>query len=204
VLRSSARLALASVVVLSFGLCLSADAQQFDAMVGYSTLRSSKSNNASVAYIGPAETGGNLAGAGVNVYLKDRFGVNGEFAFMYKQGLYNGFQGYRPIFYDVNGLYSPQFTKRIKADFMAGFGGETILFYNSFSNCAFAVCTTYTNSTHLLGHLGAGARYYFWRNLFVRPEAHLYIIHNNFQFSSAYVGRLGGSVGYTFGSHTSK
>jgi len=34
----------------------------------------------------------------------------------------------------------------------------------------------------------------------VRPEAHYYFIPNNYQFHSDHVFRIGGSIGYTFGS----
>jgi len=83
---------------------------------------------------------------------------------------------------------------------MAGVGGESILFYNRYATCSsnyFSGCSTQASSNHLLIHIGGGVRYYFWRSFFVRPEAHLYLIHNNIQFNSDYVGRMGVSIGYT-------
>ena len=49
-----------------------------------------------------------------------------------------------------------------------------------------------------MGHFGGGFRYYFHGHFFVRPEAHLYMIHNNLEFSSPYATRFGVSLGYTF------
>ena len=34
-----------------------------------------------------------------------------------------------------------------------------------------------------MGHFGGGIRYYIYGHFFVRPEAHLYMIHNNQEFS---------------------
>ncbi len=175
-------------------------AQQIDVTAGYSTLRSSKQYNASQNYIGPAESGGTYVGASVDYLNARHLGFNGEFSVLYKSGLYNGFQGFRPVFYDVNAMFAPPINRKFKLDFMAGMGGETLIFYNNYSGCGFAVCTPFTNSTHFALHLEGGLRYYFWRKAFVRPEAHLYIIPNNYQFSSDYVWRFGASVGYTWGS----
>jgi hypothetical protein len=49
-----------------------------------------------------------------------------------------------------------------------------------------------------MGHIGAGIRYYIWGHLFIRPEAHLYLVHNNVEFPSSQAARFGMSIGYTF------
>ena len=46
-----------------------------------------------------------------------------------------------------------------------------------------------------MGHFGGGVRYYIYGHFFVRPEAHLYIIKNNQEFSSPYATRVGISLG---------
>ena len=85
------------------------------------------------------------------------------------------------------------------ADFMAGIGGQTVLFYNQYGGCDFAGgCIPRVNSTHFLLHVGAGLRYNVWRDFFVRPEANFYRIINNNDFHSGNVLRLGASLGYTF------
>jgi hypothetical protein len=35
--------------------------------------------------------------------------------------------------------------------------------------------------------------------MFVRPEAHLYLVHNNFEFAGSRANSAGVSVGYSFG-----
>jgi hypothetical protein len=50
-----------------------------------------------------------------------------------------------------------------------------------------------------MGHFGGGVRFYFLGHAFVRPEAHLYLVHNNFEFSGARAVRVGASIGYAFG-----
>ena len=177
-----------------------APAQQIDFAVGGSTLWSTKPLTASQAFLPPAEKGGIYAGASLQYLTARRFGINVEGAFRAKQGLYNGYQYYRPALYDVNAVYARPLAPKIRADFMAGAGGETLLFYQQ-TNCAYSSgCSTYVNNTHFLVHAGVGVRYYVWKTFFVRPEAHYYYIHNNFEFHSDHVFRIGASIGHTFGS----
>jgi hypothetical protein len=197
-LRKFALLASGFVVLLFAGF---AEAQQIDFAVGASGLFSSNyGKSASQAYLPATEKGGIYPSLSADFIFKNRFGFNGEVAVRDKQGLYNGYQDFRPVFYDANALFAPRFGKKVSADFMAGVGAESVIFYNQFATCYgySAGCPTFVSSNHLMGHLSAGVRYYFWRNAFVRPEAHLYLIRNNFEFSSNKVGRLGVSIGYSF------
>jgi hypothetical protein len=177
-----------------------APAQQIDLAVGGSTLWSTKPLTASQAFLPPAEKGGIYAGASLQYLTEKRLGINIEGAFRAKQGLYNGYQYYRPALYDINAVYAHRMAPKIRADFMAGAGGETLLFYRQ-TNCNYGGgCRTYVNDTHFLVHAGVGVRYYVWKTFFVRPEAHYYYIHNNFEFHSDHVLRIGASIGHTFGS----
>ena len=179
-----------------------AHAQQIDVAVGDSTLVSSKYTGSSQAFLPPGEKGGTYPSFSADVIFKNRIGFSGEVAVRAKQGLYNNYQPFRPILYDFNALIAPRFGDKITAEFMAGVGGESLRFYNANGNCSYPTgCLVHVSSNHLLVHVGGGVRYYFWRSFFVRPEAHLYWIHNNTQFNSNYVGRVGASVGYTFGPH---
>ena len=179
-----------------------ARAQEVDVALGGSTLFSSKPTSASLAYPPPAEKGGTYPGVSVDYILKNRYGFNGEFAYRYKDQLYNGYQRLRPVLYDVNGVFAPQISKKMTAEFMAGFGGQSLIFYNKFASCnpVYAGnCPISISSNHFLLHLEGGVRYYFWRHFFARPEAHYYyIVGNTDQFHSANVLRLGASIGYTF------
>lgn len=178
-----------------------AHAQQIDFAVGGSTLWSSKPISASLAFPPPAEKGGVYPTASLQYLRENHFGINIEGAFRYKEATYNNFQPYRPILYDVNGVYARRLSPKIRGDFMAGVGGETLLFYQSGTCGVNGGCRSFVNSTHFLMHAGVGVRYYFWRNFFIRPEAHYYYIPNNFEFHSNNVFRIGASIGHTFGSH---
>jgi hypothetical protein len=178
------------------------DIQRIDAIVGGSSLFASKFLSASQAYQPPAENGGIYPTFGVEAILENRLGVSAEGAIRFNRGTYNGYQPYRPMFFDVNGVFAPQVNKRISLDLMAGVGIETVLFYNEFGSCSSSnsFCRTNLNSSHFLIHLGGGPRYYFHGHFFVRPEAHYYFIRNNFEFHSDNLLRLGASIGYTWGS----
>lgn len=176
-----------------------AHSQQFDIAVGDSTLLSSKSTSASQTYLPPPEKGGAYPSVSADVIFKNHFGFNAEITARANKGLYNGYQSFRPVFYDANAVFAPRLGEKISAELLAGVGGERVLFYNKYSSCnpAFATgCLTYVSSNHFLVHVGGGVRYYFWRNFFIRPEAHLYIIRNNFEFASGNIGRVGVSIGY--------
>src|ERR1700737_3715507 len=199
VLKTSASAVITSACVV-FWFASLGRAQQTDFTVGANAVLSSTYNSASQTYLPPAEKGGTYASASADILFKSRVGFNGEGAFRAKQGLYNGYQGFRPVFYDFNGLFAPRLGRKVSAELMAGVGGESILFYNRYATCNsnyFSGCRTHASSNHLMIHIGGGLRYYFWRSFFVRPEAHLYVIHNNVQFNSDYVGRIGVSIGYT-------
>ena len=102
------------------------------------------------------------------------------------------------FFYDFNGIYAPKLGKHAAAEMMAGIGWESLRFYTGTTSCGAISCTDFVSSNHFMGHIGGGLRYYFHGHFFVRPEAHLYMIHNNFEFSSPYATRFGVSLGYTF------
>jgi hypothetical protein len=177
-----------------------AHAQQFDLGVGGSTLWSFKNTTASVGYLPPPEKGGTYPSVFAQYTNKKHLGLTAEVSFRYHQGLYNGVQPYRPVFYDLNAVYAaPHLATKTTGDFMAGIGAESLFFYNNYGcNIPTGGCRTYINSSHFLIHAGAGVRYYFWREVFIRPEIHWYIIPNNFQFHSDHVFRLGASIGHTW------
>lgn len=192
------KLLLASVILAFANL---AHAQQFDFAAGAGVLFSPKNPNASIAFPPPADSGGIYPSISAQYLNEKRVGISVEGAFRYNEALYNGFQHYRPVFYDVNAVYSPKLGRKLVADIMAGAGGETLIFYQGLGPCgAPSGCHAYVNDTHLLLHFGGGVRYYFRHNFFVRPEANYYFIHNNYEFYSDNVLRLGASIGYTWGS----
>jgi len=182
-----------------FAFSVSARAQQFDIAVGASTLFSTAQTTSSQAFLPPPERGGLYPSVSGQFLLTKHFGIHGEFLVRRTKALYNGFQNFRPFLYDANAVYVRRLGDDAKADFMAGVGGQTVLFYNEFSTCITATCPILANTTHFMAHAGVDVRYYFCRNVFLRPEIHYYRVINNSEFHSDNVFRAGASIGYTFG-----
>lgn len=143
-------------------------------------------------------SGGTYPVFGADLLFKRDFGVSGELAWRASRNLYAGFQPERPLFYDFNGIYAPKLGKFAAAEVMAGIGWESIRFYQPTFVCGAITCTDFVSSNHFMGHFGGGIRYYIHGNIFIRPEAHVYLIHNNQEFSSPVATRVGISLGYTF------
>ena len=195
------KLVLCACTLLVFA-SLAAAQQQIDIAVGAGRLFSSKPLNSSLAFAPPELTGGIYPQGSVQAIFSNHFGFNVEGTYRYSEQTYNGFQHFRPVFYDANGVYAARVTNRIRADAMAGIGGETLIFYNTFSSCSpiyAGDCRINANGNHFLLHVGGDLRYYFFRRMFLRPEVHFYHVFNNTSlFSSDNVLRLGGSIGFSF------
>ncbi len=191
---------LSSLMVLaaSFLIGGTLHAQQFDVAFGVGTLTAPSASSATGSHAPVSLTGGAYPAFSADLLLKKQFGVSGELAWRGSQNLYGGFQPYRPLFYDFNGIYAPKLGKHAAAEVMAGVGWESLRFYQGFTSCGAISCTDFVSSNHFMGHVGGGLRYYFYGHFFVRPEAHLYMIRNNDEFSSGRAARFGVSLGYTF------
>ena len=191
---------LCSLMVLAASFLMSGTlhAQQFDVGFGVGTLTAPSASSANGNHAPVSLTGGAYPVFSADLLLKKQFGVGGELAWRGSQNLYAGFQPYRPLFYDFNGIYAPKLGKHAAAEVMAGIGWESLRFYQGFTTCGAISCTDFVSSNHFMGHVGGGLRYYFYGHFFVRPEAHLYMIHNNEEFSSGRAARFGVSLGYTF------
>src|SRR5579864_8754426 len=125
-------------------------------------------------------------------------GVGFNAAFRANQNLYQGQLPFRPFFYDVDAVYAPPLGKRAQLEFSAGIGAESVRFYTPSFQCSFTGCTNFVSSNHFLGQFGAGFRLYVTPKIFIRPEAHLYEVHNNVEFSGSRATRFGVSIGYSF------
>lgn len=188
------------LVALGLFLLLQRNAysQEFDAAFGVGTVTAPSGTVSQGGSTVISQRGGAYPSFSADLLLKRRFGFSGELAWRASRNLYAGFQPYRPLFYDFNGIYAPKLGKHFGAELMAGIGWESLRFYQPTFQCNFVTCTNYISSNHFMGHFGAGIRYYVWGHLFVRPEAHLYLIHNNVEFPSSQAARFGMSIGYTF------
>ena len=191
-----------SLLACLLTLCMmagSAHAQQFDFAFGASGLSSPAGSTNSSGLFFPTMGGGTYLGFSGDFLLLRHLGVEGELYWRATQNLYGGYQPYRPIFYDFNAIWAPPLTKSITAEVMAGIGAESLRFYTPYPNCSYYSCTNYFSSNHFMGDIGGGIRFYVWHSVFVRPEARLYLINNNVEFSSSHALRYGISIGYSFG-----
>jgi hypothetical protein len=192
------KLSLMAVLVLPFLVHSNVHAQQFDVAFGVGTLTAPSASSATGSHAPVSLTSGAYPVFSADLLLKRQFGVSGELAWRASQNLYGGFQPYRPLFYDFNGIYAPKLGKHAAAELSAGIGWESLRFYQGFTSCGAISCTDFVSSNHFMGHFGAGLRYYFRGHFFVRPEADVYVINNNQEFSSPRATRFGVSLGYTF------
>jgi hypothetical protein len=192
------KLSLMAVLAVLFMIQGTVHAQQFDVGFGVGTLTAPSASSASGSHQAVSLTGGAYPVFSADILLKQRFGISGELAWRASQNLYAGFAPYRPLFYDFNGIYAPKLGKHAAAELSGGIGWESLRFYQGFTSCGAFSCTDFVSSNHFMGHLGAGLRYYFRGHFFVRPEADLYLINNNQEFSSARATRFGVSLGYSF------
>ena len=177
-------------------------AQQIDAAFGVSTLTAPSSSSAlnSTSYSAQTIGGGTFPGFSFDYLLHKRFGLQTEIYWRATQNVYQGYQPFRPLYWDFNGIYVPHLANRIDGEILAGVGVQSVRFYNNYYTCNyFSGCTTYSSDNKFVGHFGGGIRFYVTKNIFVRPEAHLYLINNNSNFSSFHAQRYGASIGYSFG-----
>lgn len=195
------RISLLVILVGVIAMSQAAHAQQLDVAFGVGSIQS-KSNldfNISGDHQ-PASVGGGAAPAFSADYIfKNHFGIQGEVAWRGSQTLYGGYQPFRPILYDFNAMYAPKLGKRVQVELLGGIGSQSSRFYGGYT-CNYFSCTDYQSSSHFLGHVGGGVRFYILNSIFVRPEAHAYFVNNNWEFNSAHEQRYGVSIGYTFGT----
>src|SRR5579862_4656181 len=98
------------LIVLSCILALttiSARAQQFDATFGISTLTAPSASAATGNYTPQTMGGGTYVGFSGDYLFFHNFGAQGEINWRASQNLYGGFQPFRPLFIDFNGVWVP-------------------------------------------------------------------------------------------------
>ena len=179
-----------------------------DAYFGLGTAHDS-SNGQLVDLLGTGNTeptsslGGVFGTFGGGLMLTPSLGVGAEVSFRFAQGDYAGL-GYRPIFYDFNGIWMPTIisTKRIKPEVQAGFGGVSLRFYGGgaqYCDPYSGICSNFLGSSnHLQLHLGLGLRFYVTEHIFVRPQFDYHWVRNFTEFGSNSVPEYSMAVGYSF------
>jgi len=189
-------LAFACAVLAAFSNL--AQAQKIDVAFGISTVDAPGASAASGNHQPVSLTGGTYPGFSGDVLFFHNFGIGTEIYWKATQGNYGGDPTlpFRPIFFDFNAVYSPKLASHAYLELTGGIGAIDNRIYCQ--GCGNGYNTNYSSDKHFMGDFGAGIKLYPTRNLFVRPEAKLYLVNNNLLFSSARVTRYGLSIGYTF------
>jgi hypothetical protein len=201
--RSAVKILVVTATVLLSAFLLApprARAQQLDVALGFHAFTAPAASNATGNFSPQSMQGGLYPSFSADLLFFKHVGVNGEVTWRGGRDLYGGYQPFRPILWDFNGVWAPSLAPRISAELLAGIGATSIRFYQSTITCTFTSCTNYISSNHFMGHFGAGLRLYFKGNFFLRPEADVFLIRHNYEFSSGRAVELGASIGYTFGS----
>lgn len=194
-----------ALLLLFFALCFVATLQaqqQIDAQFGISGMNAPSATTFDLNdfdHSPQSMTGGVYPSFAADFIIWRNLGFNGEVAWRATRATYQDLTPYRPIFYDFNAVYAKK-TGRVGFVAMGGIGAESIRFYGDFVNCNnFGQCTNYVSSNHFMGHVGGGLRLYLTNSVYLSPEAHVYFVHNNVEFTSARATRYGLNIGYTFG-----
>ena len=164
-------------------------------------------------FTGVCEPGPTIGGAfglfGVDYMFKPHFGVNGEYAFRFRQAPYLPDAGLnmRPGFYDFNAVWEPisGSEKRIVPVLEAGIGGARVALYVTQQcsvtgiNCSSSFPAGF-NANHFQVHAAAGVKLYIRGNLFIKPQFDFhYVTSLTDQFGRNWVPQGTVSIGYTFG-----
>jgi hypothetical protein len=178
-----------------------AQAQKIDVAFGLSTIDASGASAADSSHAPVSLTGGTYPGFSGDVLFWHNLGIGGEIYWKANQGKYGGDPTlpYRPIFLDFDAVYSPKLASHTYLELAAGIGALDTRIYCQ--GCGNGYNTNYSSDKHFMGDFGAGIKFYPKGGFFVRPEAKLYLVNNNLNFSSARITRFGLSIGYTFGGH---
>ena len=197
-LRIAMLFALACGALAAFSV--SAQAQKVDVAFGISTVEAPGASSASGDHVPVSLTGGTYPGFSGDVLFFHHIGIGGEIFWRGSQSdnyLGSGYN-YRPVFYDIGAVYSPKLASHTYLELDAGIGALSSRFYTG-TSCGPYSCSNYQSSNHFMGVVGGGLKFYPYHSFFIRPEAKLYLVNNNVDYSSWYATRFGASIGYTFG-----
>ncbi len=177
-----------------------AEAQRIDIGFGVSTSIAPSANATE-----PSLSGGAFPGFSGDVLFWHNLGFGAEVFWRASQS--NAFEGtegfnYRPVFYNFNAVYSPKLASHTYLELVGGIGAiDTHIyecsFLNSNGSCS-GGSSLYASSNHFDADLGGGIKFYLKGGFFVRPEARVYFINNETDYSSGHAARVGASIGYTF------
>jgi hypothetical protein len=195
---------ISAAIVLTFTCaCLTAfsnfaQAQKIDIAFGVSTVTAPSASSADSSHAPVSLTGGTYPGFSGDVLFFHNLGIGSEIYWKANQGNYGGDTTlpFRPIFFDFNAVYAPKLASHTYLELSGGIGAIDTRIYCQ--GCGNGYNTNYSSDKHFMGDFGAGIKFYPTHSVFIRPEARLYLINNNLNFSSPRVTRFGLSIGYTF------
>lgn len=186
-------------LVFALAFAVSLHAQELDLGLGFGSVKAPAASINSSGFLVPSLSGGLYMSFSGTVRLTHfPIGFMGQVAWRTRQAVYLGVQPYRPLFYDFNANYGKTWHKKFGADVMAGIGAESLRFYTPYYTCGGFSCSNYTSSNHFLFHVGGDFRYYVWHTVFIRPEVHYYVVHNNVEFNNVNPTRISVAIGYSF------
>lgn len=188
------------LIVVTVALASAASAQQIDFGFGVGTISAPSASTAPTLNQPPVSLKGGAypAFSGDVLFFKKHYGIGGNIAWRASEASPPGAQPYRPILWDIDGMWVPPLGKYAAAELSAGIGAESTRFYGTV-NCNYFSCTNYVTSSHFLGQFGGGLKIYPHGGFYIKPEVHLYLVNNNVEYSSAHAVRYGATIGYTFG-----
>lgn len=102
---------------------------------------------------------------------------------------------FRPVFYNFNAVYAAKLAPHIAVELVGGIGGSDTHFSES---SLFGNSGVLSTSDHFDADFGGGLKLYAHGGFFIRPEARVYLIHNETNYSANHATRVGVSLGYTF------
>lgn len=172
---------------------------QIDVAVGINTLNAPAASEANGNHAPVSLNGAAYPSFSADALIYKHIGVQGEFGWKGSRGLWEGVQPDRPMFWDFNAIFVPRLAKHVYAELLGGIGSQSTRFYQAQQICDPFSCRNFVTINHFMGHFGGGIRLYPFKNFFVRPEGHLYLVQDNEEFSSGRALRYGISIGYTFG-----
>ena len=195
-----------TLTLLSFVfICLPASAQyeqpQLDFGFGVGTVTAPSSASATGNHSPQTIGGGAFLSVNGDALFWRHLGVEGEVAWRASRNLYQGYQPFRPIFYNVNAIYAPPLGKYAQLELLGGIGGLSTRFYTQTYICNpfYFSCVNYYSTNHFMADVGAGVRVYLSHGVFLRPEFREYFINDNVDFSSGHATRSDVTLGFSFG-----
>jgi hypothetical protein len=180
---------------------------RFDGYFGLGTMQVGSNNrliqNSTTSEIGSTPHMGGVFGTiGGGLMLTPNYGFGAQVSFRFTKGDY-AFYGYRPIFYDFNGIWTPQVSKTVIPEFQAGFGGLNLRFYdasNPYYDYNTGKVSTFAGSfNHFQLHAAAGLRFKFKSHVWVRPQVDYHWVKSFEQFGSDNVLGYSLAIGFSAG-----